>query len=166
MSVDPGEYRQAMGRFATGVTVVTTFSSAGTEPRDHAMTANSLTSVSLDPVLLLLSAQNDGRWLEAARECGVWGVSVLGASARAHAQWLATPGRPEHGQLDRVPHHRGAATGVALLDGAIAELECRTRDIHPAGDHSLIVAEVLSVHTPSRAEAALVHYRGRWDHVE
>jgi len=156
--VDPLDFRRAMGRFATGVTVVTTFAGA----HDHAMTANALASVSLEPVLLVLSVEQDARWHEAVVESGIWGVSVLGAAARGVAEWLSTPGRPLHGHLDRIAHHRGARTGVALLDDALTTLECRTSDVHVAGDHSLMVGEVISVHTPERAEAALVHFRGRY----
>lgn len=156
--VDPVDFKRAMGRFATGVTVVTTFAGK----HDHAMTASSVTSVSLEPVLVALSADQDGRWLDAVQDSGCWGVSVLGISARATADWLSTPGRPLHGQLDRIAYWRGPATGVALLEGALAALECRTAAIHPAGDHSLVIGEVVSVHTPDRAEAALVRFRGRF----
>jgi flavin reductase (DIM6/NTAB) family NADH-FMN oxidoreductase RutF len=86
---------------------------------------------------------------------------VLPASARATADWLATPGRPLHGQLDRVAHHRGV-TGVALVDGALATVECRTHAVHPAGDHSLIVGEVVAVGAPAEAAPALVHFRGTY----
>lgn len=156
--VDPWDFRRAIGRLASGVAVVTTFSGG----HDHAMTVNSLTSVSLEPVLVLVCAELDGRWYEAVEESAVWGVSVLPAEARATAQWLSSPGRPMHGQLDRVPHHRGSSTGVALLDDALSTLECRTETIHPAGDHGIVVGRVLSVHTPDRAGAALVHFRGRY----
>ena len=152
-----GTYRRAMGRFATGVVAATTLSGS----HDVAMTVNSITSVSLEPLLLLLSAKQDGRWHEAVLESGVWAVSVLPASARATADWLATPGRPLHGQLDRVPHHRGV-TGVALVDGALATVECRTHAVHAAGDHSLIVGEVVAVGAPAEAEPALVHFRGTY----
>lgn len=156
--VDPLDYRRAIGRFATGVTVVTTFAGS----HDHAMTANAVTSVSLDPVLMLVSVEEDSRWHDAVLESGVWGVSVLGAAARATAEWLSTPGRPLHGQLDRIDHHRGARTGVALVDGALSTLECRTVATHPAGDHRLVVGEVLAVDSPGRVDAALVHFRGRY----
>lgn len=155
---DPWDYRRAIGRFASGVTVVSTFAGG----HDHAMTANSLTSVSLDPVLVLVCVELDSRWWEAVEEAGVWGISVLPADARGAAEWLSSPGRPLIGQLDRVPHHRGEHTGVALLDGALATLECRTDTAHPAGDHAIVVGRVLGVHTPDRAQPALVHYRGRY----
>jgi flavin reductase (DIM6/NTAB) family NADH-FMN oxidoreductase RutF len=156
--VDPAQYRRAIGRFATGVAVATTFAGR----HDHAMTVNSLTSVSLEPVLMLVCVEQDARWHEAVLESGVWGISILGAGSRGVAEWLSSPGRPLHGQLDRIPFHRGPRTRVALLDDALATLECRTTDVHPAGDHSIVVGEVVSVHTPTRTEAALVHYRGRY----
>ena len=109
-----------MGRFATGVTVLTTFSGG----HDHAMTANAITSVSMDPMLVLVCVEVDARFHDAIIESGVWGVSVLGAEQRPVAEWLSTQGRPLHGQLDRIAHRRGPATGVALLDDALATIEC------------------------------------------
>lgn len=165
MSTDPqpptvaeeSDYRRAIGRFATGVVVASTLAGR----HDHAMTANSLTSVSLDPLLMVLSVSQEARWHEAVAESGVWGISVLPATARGLADWFATPGRPLHGQLDRVPFHRGSS-GVALLDGALATLECRTVAIHPAGDHSLVVGSVLSALAAETAGPALVHFRGTY----
>ncbi len=153
--VDEMDYRRAIGRLASGVVVATTLAGQ----HDHAMTATAVASVSLDPVLVLISVSNEARWHDAVRGAQVWGLSLLGASARGTAQWLSTPGRPMHGQLDRVPHHRGSL-GVALLDDALATLQCRTYAAHPAGDHTVIIGRVVSVATPARAEAALVHFRG------
>lgn len=162
VSVDPDLYRRAIGRFATGVTVATTFAGR----HDHAMTANSITSVSLDPVLLLISVERAARWHDAVLESGVFGISVLGHHARAAASWLSTPGRPLHDQLDRVAHHRGAVTNIALIDGALAAFECRTTDVHVAGDHSLVVGEVVGIELPPRVDPALVHFRGRYGHLD
>lgn len=156
--IDSGRFRQAMGRLADGVAVVTTLAGR----HHHAMTVTSVLSVSLDPLLVLVSAEVDGRWLDSARESGVFGVSLLGAGQRATAQWLAVPGRPLHDQLDRVPHRVGPRTGVALLEPALATLECRVRDIHPAGDHALVVGEVVHLGLAARPGPALVHYRGRF----
>ncbi len=151
-------FRQAMGRFATGVSVLTTFSAG----HDHAMTANALTSVSLDPLLVLVCVEQDARFHDAVLDAGVWGVSVLGAGDRPAADWLSTPGRPLHGQLDRIDVHRGEATGVALLDRSLATLECRTTDVHPAGDHSIVVGEVHALSIADDPDAALLYYRGRY----
>lgn len=156
---DSGDYRRAIGRFATGVTIVTTRARA----HDHAMTANAVCSVSLEPILMLVSVEQDARFHDAVVEAGYWGVSILSYQARGMADWFATHGRPVHGQLDHVAHTRGPATGVALLDGALARFECRTTDVHKAGDHSLVVGEVLSVDAPDQLGDALVYYRGRYE---
>lgn len=155
-------FRQAMGRFATGVTVVTTFA----DGHDHAMTANAFASVSLEPLLVLVCVEQDARFHEAVVGSGTWGVSVLPAGHRSVAEWLSTPGRPLHGQLDRVPFHRGSVTGVALIDGALAHVECRTTDVHPAGDHSVLVGAVQSLWIDDDPGAALLYYRGRYGRVE
>lgn len=156
--VDPDVYRRVVSRFASGVTVVSTFAHG----IDHAMTANALCSVSLDPVLMLLSVEREARFHEAVLESGVWGVSILPSSARGVAQWLATRGRPLHDQLDRVPHHRGEITGVPLLAEALAHFELETVDTHVAGDHTLVIGHVLSAVTSDHPGDALVYYRGRF----
>lgn len=156
--VDPQHYRRAIGRFATGVTVLTTTH----EGHAHAMTANSVTSVSLEPVLLLACVEIESRFHDAVLGAGVWGVNVLSASARPTASWFATRGRPLHGQLDRFAHRTGSHTGVPLLDGALATFECRTYAVHPGGDHSIVVGEVLHVETDDDAGTALTYYRGAY----
>jgi flavin reductase (DIM6/NTAB) family NADH-FMN oxidoreductase RutF len=153
---DLDSFRRAMSRFATGVTVLTT----RFRDLDHAMTANALTSVSLEPLLLLVCVEREARFHDAVVEAGVWGISVLSSQDRAAADWLATRGRPLHGQLDRIPHQKGPLTGVALLDSALSTFECRTTAIHPAGDHSIVVGEVVSVTTAAHPGEALVYYRG------
>ena len=157
-TVDPDQFRLAMGRFATGVTVLSTFAGG----HDHAMTANAITSVSMDPMLVLVCVEIDARFHDAITESGVWGVSVLGAPQRPVAEWLSTQGRPLHGQLDRIPHHRGPVTGVALLDEALATMELRTTAVHPAGDHSIVVGEVVSLSSDEHPAEALVYYRSRY----
>jgi flavin reductase (DIM6/NTAB) family NADH-FMN oxidoreductase RutF len=70
-----------------------------------------------------------------------------------------------HGQLDRVPNHRGPVTGTALLDQSLATLECRTTALHPAGDHTIVVGEVLSVELPDAPGGTLLYHRGRYSHL-
>jgi len=155
---DVDTFRRAMGRFATGVTMLTT----RTRDVDHAMTASALTSVSLEPLLLLVCIEREGRFHDAVLEAGIWGVSVLSGRDRPGADWLATRGRPLHGQLDRIAHHYGPATGVALLNDALSAFECRTIGVHPGGDHSIVVGEVVSVKSAAQTAEALVYYRGRY----
>ena len=160
-STDVDVFRRAMGRFATGVSVLTTLAGA----HDHAMTANALTSVSLEPLLMLVCVEREARFHDAVTESGLWGVSVLDETARPASQWLATRGRPLHGQLDQVPHRRGAVTGVALLEQSLAALECRTTAVHPAGDHSIVVGEVLAIGLPDSPEGPLLYHRGAYTHL-
>jgi flavin reductase len=155
-AVDVDRYRQAMGRFATGVTVVT----SRHRGHDVALTVASLTSVSLDPVLLLVSLHNEARVLEGIEAGEGWAVSVLPAHHRGLAAWLGEPGRPLHNQLARISHRRGEVLDVAIVDDALAAFECRTSAVHVAGDHSIVVGEVVAVHAPPTDAPALVHYRG------
>ncbi|MFI7707066.1 flavin reductase family protein [Nonomuraea sp. NPDC049480] len=150
--VDPETYRKVVGRFATGVAIVTT--SQG--EIDHAMTVNSFTSVSLEPLLVLFCAEKVARFHDAVLESGVWGVSVLPASMEDASRFFAHRGRPLNGQLSRWPHHRGES-GVALFDDAIATLECATTAVHGGGDHSIVVGEVTALDTPSDGAPLLYH---------
>jgi flavin reductase (DIM6/NTAB) family NADH-FMN oxidoreductase RutF len=151
-------YRLAVGRLATGVTIVT--SRLGDV--DHAMTANAVASVSLEPLLLLVCVEREARFHDAIVETGLWGVSILPSTARATADWLATRGRPLHDQLDRIPTHRGS-TGVALLDQSLSTLECESVDAYAGGDHTIVLGRVLTVEISDRPGDALVYYRGRYD---
>ena len=160
--IDPSLFRRAAGRFATGVCVVTT--RAG--ELDHAMTVNAFTSVSLEPLLVLVCVDVEARFHDAVIAAGVWAVSVLDGEGRSTADWLASRGRPLHGQLDRIPYHPGPITGMALLDGALATLECRTTGVHPGGDHSIVVGEVISVGVRDNSESALLYHRGAYRRLD
>lgn len=155
---DLARFRQTMGRWATGVSVITTVSAG----HDHAMTASALTSVSLDPMLVLVCVEIEARFHDAVLDAGFFGASILAVDQRPAADWFATRGRPVHGQLDRTEHYRGPLTGAALLAGSLATLECRVHAVHPGGDHSVVVAEVLGIELPADAGDALVYYRGRY----
>jgi flavin reductase (DIM6/NTAB) family NADH-FMN oxidoreductase RutF len=154
------DFRRAAGFLANGITVVTT----RLGDVDHAMTANSFTTVSLSPVLVLVCAERGTRFLDAVLESGSWAVSILDGTAREAAVWFATKGRPLESQLDHVPHRRGERTGAALLDDALAWLECETTATHDGGDHVIVVGQVLSVELPATLDAGakgpLVYYRG------
>ena len=162
LPVSSDEFRRACGRFATGIAIAGVM-----DPQDtpHGLTVSSFTSVSLDPVLVLICVEQDARFHDAIEVAGVWGVSVLDESARAVSQWLATRGRPLHGQLDRVPHHRGEVTGVPLMNQSLAALECRTTALHPGGDHTIVVGEVVGVELPDSPGRPLVYHRGAYTHL-
>jgi len=154
---DPDDFRAAIGRLPAGVAVVT-LRWRGVE---YAMTASAVASVSLEPPLLLFCVHEDSRFREALDQVDQWALSVLSDTAGPVADWLASPGRPAIGQLGRVLHTVGPATGAALVDDAAAWFECRTSAIHRAGDHDIVVGEVITVRQGTPAAGGLVHLRGR-----
>ncbi|MEE6283108.1 flavin reductase family protein [Georgenia sunbinii] len=150
-------YRAVMQRLAAGVTVVSLRQGA----LDLAMTANSVHSVSLRPPMILFSVHRDARFREALDDVDTWAVSLLDGEARVAADRLASPGRPSAGQLTGVAHSRGAHSDAALLDDAQGWLECRTAWVKTAGDHDVVVGDVLDARLGSTATGALVHHLGR-----
>ncbi|WP_433333980.1 flavin reductase family protein [Spirillospora sp. CA-294931] len=155
--VDPARFRQVAGRFATGVTVVTTV--AGGD--DHAMTVNAFTSVSLEPLLVLVCVEKAARFHDLVLESGLWAVSVLADGMREASDWFATRGRELDGQLSGWAHHRGA-TGAAILTGSVAAIECRTHAVHDGGDHTIIVGEVLALSVPAPDARPLIFHEARY----
>jgi flavin reductase (DIM6/NTAB) family NADH-FMN oxidoreductase RutF len=147
------QFRRATARYATGIAVVTTLSSGV----DHAMTANSFTSVSLDPLLALVCVERDSRFHSAILDSGTWAVSFLPEDQEATARWFATRGRPLAGQFDRVATRR-AANGCLLLADGLAALELRTEQVVPAGDHDILIGAVTEVHDVVEGARPLVYF--------
>lgn len=145
------QYRDVIGHFATGLCVVTVQSPEG----PVGMTANALTSVSLDPLLLLVCFDRGSRTLPIAREHGRFGVNVLAAHQRDLALLFASK-RPEGEKFAGVAHR--LHDGVPVLEGALAWLGCELTELVEAGDHVIGLGAVLL------AEAGegepLVWYRG------
>lgn len=147
-------FREVASRYATGVVVVTTRS----DGFDHAMTATSFTTVSLDPMLVLVCVEQDTRFHDAMCPDGpigldpdghAWAVNVLAATEQTAAGWFATKGRPLHGQFGRFRHARGDLTGNILLDDALAAMEVRTISTQSFGDHTVVIGQVLSLQVSS-----------------
>ena len=147
------QFRRATARYATGIAVVTTLS----DGVDHAMTANSFTSVSLDPLLALVCVERDSRFHAAVIGSDAWAVSFLPEGQEATARWFATRGRPLEGQFDRVPTTR-AANGCLLLTEGLAALELRTEQIVTAGDHDILIGAVTQVHDGVEGARPLVYF--------
>ncbi|MER8235059.1 flavin reductase family protein [Streptomyces sp. NPDC094049] len=165
---DGRELRRAFAEFATGVTVVTV---GGPSPRG--MTANSFTSVSVDPPLLLVCVHNDAVMRRTLRPARHFGVSVLSASQEAVARCFADDSRPAGlPQFDAVGWTPGATTSVPLIDGALARFECEKWRVYDGGDHAIVVGAVLDWHrrpvadagptAPGTADGALLFFRGRF----
>lgn len=158
MAVDPLTYRRAVGRFTTGVTLVTTVR----DGRAHGLTASSFTSVSLDPVLVLVSVDVTTRFHEQVLASGVFGVNVLAADQQAVSERFAQRGRPLADEFADLDHLIGEQTGVPLLTTAVAWFECRTQQTVLAGDHTLVVGEVLGLAVPRPADAPLLYLDGSY----
>jgi flavin reductase len=152
-------FRDAMALFPTGVTLVT---ARGPDGTDHAITANSVTSVSLRPLLLLVCVEHASRLHDVVLESGRWAVSVLGLDGEPVSRKLARRGHDTAGALAGVAHHRGGFTGALLLDTALSTFECRTVAAHPGGDHTVLIGEVVAVDIPHPEAAPLAWHRGRY----
>lgn len=160
--VDIDTYRRVIGRYATGVTVVTT----RVDGVDHAMTVNAFTSVSLDPLLVLFCAEKIARFHDAVIVSGTWAASVLAADGEEASRWFATRGRPVTHQLRDWAHVRGDRTGAAVLTDVLAALECRTHAVYDGGDHSIVVGEVLNAWLPRSEGSPLVYYEGGYRRLD
>lgn len=159
MSLDGDAYRRVVGHFVTGVTVVTT----RWDGRHYAMTANSFTSVSLEPVLALVAIETRARFHDAVLASGSFAVNVLADDQEDVSRWFATRGRPyDESYMGSWATTEGPETGAALLDGALATLECRTYATHPGGDHTLLVGEVVAASAPRDGHGPLVFFKGTY----
>jgi flavin reductase (DIM6/NTAB) family NADH-FMN oxidoreductase RutF len=130
-----------MARYATGVSVV----AAVHDGVRYGMTVNSLTSVSLDPTLMLFCCERDASLHDPLMAAGSWAVSVLSAAQQPQAALFATRGRPGVDQFDGQSASPGKLTGAPVLDGALAWFECRTWAAYEGGDHVIVVGEVLDL---------------------
>ena len=152
------QFRRATSRYATGIAIVSTVD----EGIDHAMTANSFTSVSLDPLLALVCVERDSRFHAAVLAAGRWAVSFLpSAGGEQTARWFATRGRPLAGQFDTVRTHRGA-NGCLLLADSLAGLELTTDQVITAGDHDILIGAVTDVHDPLDGVDPTVYFASRF----
>lgn len=139
VAVGQRELRRTLGLFATGITVVT----ARDRLDVHAMTANSFTSVSLEPPLVVVCAHQGGRLQGLIQRAGAFAVSVLAVDQEPTARHFADPYRPAgFDQLGGMGWRSGPVTGAPLLDGCLAWLECSLHDVVASGDHEILVGRV------------------------
>jgi flavin reductase (DIM6/NTAB) family NADH-FMN oxidoreductase RutF len=148
---DPRTLRSVLGRFGTGVTVL---SVGGAQC--HGMTANSFTSLSLDPPLVLACVGKSALMHAAILGAGSYGVSILGAHQERLARYFADRRRPSGvDQFDVTDWFPGTHSGAPLLVGAVAWLECELVDVYDGGDHSIFVGQVLDMGQDSAGGALL-----------
>jgi 3-hydroxy-9,10-secoandrosta-1,3,5(10)-triene-9,17-dione monooxygenase reductase component len=148
-------FRDAIGHFPTGVTVVTANGPNG----PAGMTTNAVTSLSLDPLLLLVCFESRSRTLEVVRASRRFAVNVLRAEDEELAAVFASKriGAEKFADVTHTESH-----GVPVLDRALAWVACELRELHPAGDHVIGIGEVIGMGVGEEERPPLVWYRGRY----
>lgn len=156
LGADADALRSAMGHFPTGVTVVT----SGREERAEGMTANAVVSVSLDPLLFLVSVHKAARLNGRIREEGHFAVSLLANDQEGLSRLFASPERSSG--LPAVNSLGGGygSTGDPLAAGALAAIECELEDIYAGGDHDLFLGRVVGVRLGDTRKGPLVFHEG------
>jgi flavin reductase (DIM6/NTAB) family NADH-FMN oxidoreductase RutF len=145
------EFRHACGRFPTGVTIASVMDSEGAP---HGLTVSSFTSVSLDPPLILICLGHAVSAIHHFRAVRHFGINILAEDQRALSDRFARKG---HDRFEGVAWHPGV-TGVPLLAGVLAEIECSVHRIVPMGDHDILVGEML--HARVHEGQPLLHWAG------
>jgi flavin reductase (DIM6/NTAB) family NADH-FMN oxidoreductase RutF len=146
-------FRDALGTFATGVTVVSTRALADGEDRVHGMTANGFMSVSLDPALVVVSIASSARMCALLDASGRYGVSVLSREQETVSRHFA--GRPAEREITLTE-----VDGMPLVAEAMTHVVAEIVDAHPAGDHTLFVGRVS--HFAHRPGEPLIFHSGAY----
>ena len=157
MPIDPDEFRAVLGRFASGVTILTVRDREG---RDHGMTVSAFCSVSLIPPLVLVCIDRSTDMFNILPESPHFGINILSESQEALSRRFA---ELPSGRFDGIGYTR-AESGVVLLDDALAQLECRRLGQHEAGDHTIHIGEV--EWASCGKDRPLLYYRGGYAQLE
>jgi flavin reductase (DIM6/NTAB) family NADH-FMN oxidoreductase RutF len=160
MSLNPSEFRKAMGCFATGVTIIT----VDLDGEVHGMTANAFASVSLDPMLVLVCVDHSTRTHSHLHAKKRFGINVLSEDQRALSEYYARAERDhEHAETEAGARFGRTEHGTPMLHGSLAFLECRLHSAEVAGDHTIFIAEVEDVMV--REGEPLLFFRGKYRKV-
>ena len=158
VSVDPDTFRSVLGRFASGITIVTTRDAEGD---DCGMTVSAFCSVSLSPPLVLICVDHQASSHTAILEATHFAVSILAAHQEPMSRRFSGP--DEDKRFDGIGYTRGV-TGAALLDDALAHIECKRVAHYDAGDHTVVIGEVEAA--VAHGHRPLLYYRGGYAQLE
>jgi len=158
MSIDSTDFRKIMGNFATGVTVVTTLDGDGSP---YGVTVNAFTSVSLDPLLVLVCLDNRLTGLPLFLKRQVFAINILNHKQQPISNYFAT----SHATRTKYLGWRGT-TGAPLIRGCLGHLECRLETCHSEGDHQILVGRVVDGRISSRARRPLLYFSGRYAGID
>lgn len=156
-SVEPQQFRAALGRFATGVTVITVPTS---HDDVHGMTASAFCSVSLQPPLVLVCIDHLAETYLHLRDAGRFGVSILKEGQQALSEFFADPERSHDAAYRLGVNYRRMQSGMPVLDNVLVNLDCTVVSAHDAGDHTIFVGEVKEIALADGAP--LLYFRGRY----
>lgn len=155
--MDPAQFRQLLGRFATGVTIITVTAPDG---RLLGMTANSLSSVSLSPPLISVCVDRTAEMHGAILKVEMFVLNVLSSSQETLARRFADQ---HEDRFDGIGYHM-TPDGLILLGGALAHIECQRYGDYPGGDHTIVVGKVIGGNTAKGRP--LLYYRGGYAAIE
>ena len=162
MEPEPIHFREVMGHFATGISVVTTYDG----DRPAGITVNAFSSVSLQPPLVMIALDRRRFITPMVRDRGRYAVNVLGADQQALSDCFAhAPVSPGREAFCGAAWHVGP-TGLPLVDGSIATLECSIVETFDAGDHELFIGRVDSLERHREGVAPLLYFRRRYLRIE
>ena len=151
--ISSDQFRQVMGNFATGITVVTTRDGDG---EVRGLTVNSFTSVSLDPLLVLVCFDKNLSSLEAFKHSSRFGISMLGENQEELSRLFAKKDSDRPASL-----YFEGKLGMPLLKNSIAVMECETTEIYQGGDHLIFLGEVKHAEV-LHANHPLLYFRGKY----
>ena len=157
MNVDPIQFRHLMGHFPTGVTIVTT----AADGKKHGMTANSVTSVSLDPVMILVCLTREARTRAAIEQARRFAVNILGEHQEEISRRFAKPGTDHFEGLEAVE----GPGGIPLIPGCLAYLACSVHDVVVAGDHDVVLGTVEHCEVSPNGGSPLLFFQGGYQRL-
>lgn len=165
-SVDPQSYREVLGRFATGVAVVTAIDDAGATPQPWGTTVNSFTGVSLDPPLVLVCIGRERSIHPLLERCGKFGVNILGEDSQALSDCFAgAPSDLPRTAFCNAPY-RLSETGQPIIDGSLGFVACDMERSLEAGDHTVYIGRVVETATFDDPGWPLLYFRRRYLRIE
>ena len=152
-------FRQILGNWGTGVTIVST---PGRDGKPYGLTVSSFTSVSLDPPLILVCLDNRISGIQAFKDSGIFGVSILAEGQADLSTLFAKKDTERPAEL-----YFMGKTGVPLINDALATLECRTEAVYAGGDHQILLGavEAGALGTATDGKGPLLYFRGKYSTV-
>ncbi len=153
MAIEAQELRRVMGHFATGVTVITTQDKDGAP---QGLTANAFMSLSLNPPLAIISVDKGATCYSCFAPGNGFNVNFLSEDQEEVSRRFATKGIDKFADLT---WHAGC-NGVALIDGALGQVECQITACYDGGDHTIVVGEIL--HVVADGERPLLFFKGKY----